>query len=72
MEKCVGKFSDPRIAESVSNRAIEFRRSHFITVSPYRNRVKTEERSGGGGGPVNLSLVFECEWPTTRREKIER
>lgn len=56
----------------MSNRAIEFRRSHFITVSPYRNRVKTEERSGGGGGPVNLSLVFECEWPTTRREKIER
>lgn len=32
------------IHESPSNRTIEFRRSHFITVSPYRTTVKTEER----------------------------
>lgn len=32
------------IHESPSNRTIEFRRSHFITVSPYRMTVKTEER----------------------------
>lgn len=64
-----------RIAES-QNRAIEFGRWHFTTVSLYyRTTVKTEEgvcpRSGGGA--VNVSLVFECErpWRTTRGTEEE-